>query len=330
MTRLRSLLLLVLLAWAPVAMVSPAAAQIDGVVQDASSHGGQPGLFSRVVRQIGLWQRQMNKALSDQARRVKRGEGGWAVAVLLALGFGYGVMHTLGPGHGKTVVAAYFLDRRRHWSAGLLAGAWVSLGHVVSALAIVLGLVLVFGVDSLDVLDNARVVEIVSYGLIVAIGFSRIIAGLTGRLHSHARGHGDCHDHGDAHADIAGHAHDHSHDDAEENSTWRQRLRNFFRADAMFGMLTAAGLVPCSGALILLLFTLANGILLVGIYATLAIALGMTATLGALGLAAAYLRARLPAGEDGGWLARGLTIAAGVLVCVVAGVMLLAATDRSV
>jgi ABC-type nickel/cobalt efflux system permease component RcnA len=326
MSWLRHLLVVVLLAAAPVAVAAPALAQGNGLLQDAPRPGHQPSLVSRVVRQMGLWQRQMNKALSDQARRVKRGEGGLAVAILLALGFGYGVLHALGPGHGKTVVAAYFLDRRRHWSAGLLAGAWVSLGHVVSALAIVLGLTLVFGVAALDVMDNARLVEIASYGLIIAIGASRILAGLTGRLHSHGHGAGgDLHDHGHGHA----HSHDHRHEPVGENSSWRRRLRNFFRFDAMFGMLTAAGLVPCSGAMILLLFTLANGILLVGIYATLAIALGMAVTLGGLGLAAAFLRARLPEGSETGWLARGMTIAAGALVCLVAAIMLLAASDRS-
>ena len=65
------------------------------------------------------------------------GEGGglgtlWA---LLVVGFVYGIAHTLGPGHGKAVVVAYFLDgKKRGWMDGIVAGTWVSITHTMAAL----------------------------------------------------------------------------------------------------------------------------------------------------------------------------------------------------
>ena len=47
----------------------------------------------------------------------------------------------------------------------------------------------------------------------------------------------------------------------------------------------AAGFIPCSGAILILIFAFTNGILVMGILMTLFIAIGMGLTLAALGIA---------------------------------------------
>lgn len=279
-----------------------------------------------VVAQVARWQSRINRALSTEVRNIRRGEGLPAVLALLALGFGYGVLHALGPGHGKAVVAAYFMDRSRHWSAAIFAGSWIALGHTISAILIVLVLAFVLGGASMEILGQARLVEIIAYGLIVAIGLWRLIAGLRGDPHCHDHGH----DHGHAHDH--GHSHDRPHDHADASLAvapgWTGRLRQFLKPDAMLGMLTVAGAVPCSGSMILLLFALANGVLLVGLAATLAIALGMALTLIALGFAAVALRLRFVDRGSPAWLQRGLTVAGGLMVAVIGTLMLVAALEQ--
>lgn len=280
-----------------------------------------------VVAQVARWQSRINRALSTEVRNIRRGEGLPAVLALLALGFGYGVLHALGPGHGKAVVAAYFMDRSRHWSAAIFAGSWIALGHTISAILIVLVLAFVLGGASMEIVGQARTVEIIAYGLIVAIGLWRLVAGLRGDPHCHSHDHG--HEHGHGGDNTHGH-HDHGHDHGQPRAArlgWTGRLRQFLKPDAMLGMLTVAGAVPCSGSMILLLFALANGVLLVGLAATLSIALGMALTLIALGFAAVALRLRFVDRGSPAWLQRGLTVAGGLLVSVIGTLMLVAALD---
>ena len=56
------------------------------------------------------YQRRIQQTLSGSLRDIKAGSGSWALWTLATVCFGYGVVHTLGPGHGKAVVVAYFLD----------------------------------------------------------------------------------------------------------------------------------------------------------------------------------------------------------------------------
>jgi nickel/cobalt exporter len=267
-----------------------------------------------VVAQIGRWQSEANRALSAEVRNIRRGEGLPAVLALVSVGFLYGVVHALGPGHGKAIVAAYFMDRARHWSAAIFAGSWIALGHTISAILIVLVLAVILRGASLDVIDQTRLIEIIAYGLILVIGLWRLIAGLRGDGHNHDH-HG--HDHSE---------HEHHHDHAATG--WRARLRQFLRPDAMLGLLTIAGAVPCSGAMILLLFSLANGLLLVGLLGAFAISVGMALTLIVLGFTAVFLRLRFVDGTSHGWLQRAMTIGGGALVSIVGGLMLAAVVAR--
>lgn len=284
--------------------------------------------IDQAVATVGRWQSRLNRALATEVGRIKRGEGMVAVMALLALGFGYGVVHALGPGHGKAVVAAYFMDRTRHWTSAIFAGSWIAIGHTISAIVIVLLLALAFGGASLDVMDQARTVEAISYGLIAAIGLWRLWAGIRGDPHCHAHCHAHGHDHGHGHShDAPAGGHGHKHDRGEAPGIGA-RLRQFLRPDAMLGMLTAAAAVPCSGSMILLLFALANGLLWVGLFATLSITLGMGLTLIVLGFTAVALRTRFVDRGGHPWLQRAMTIAGGLLVAVVGVLMLAAVLDR--
>ena len=66
------------------------------------------------------YQQRIQRVLSTALRDVHAGSGSAALWTLVVVCFGYGVVHTLGPGHGKAVVVAYFLDssRPRAWIEG--------------------------------------------------------------------------------------------------------------------------------------------------------------------------------------------------------------------
>jgi ABC-type nickel/cobalt efflux system permease component RcnA len=248
------------------------------------------------------YQRRIQQSLSTALRDIQSGSGSLALWTLIAVCFGYGVVHTLGPGHGKAVVVAYFLDgtKPRAWMEGVFAGSWIAFTHTLAALLLAGGLKAFASVGLFGALREVRNVEILSYTLILLIGLWRLWAGLTGRLHEHA--HGDDHDH-------------HHHKPA------RRTLAGWL-------LLTAAGIAPCAGALIVVLLSLALGVLWAGILGVIAIALGMAITLAAIGMASMVAHRLIIGDGRSREIGRFTTIAASLIVIATAGTLLLGALER--
>jgi ABC-type nickel/cobalt efflux system permease component RcnA len=248
------------------------------------------------------YQRRIQQSLSTALRDIQSGSGSLALWTLIAVCFGYGVVHTLGPGHGKAVVVAYFLDgtKPRAWMEGVFAGSWIAFTHTLAALLLAGGLKAFASVGLFGALREVRNVEILSYTLILLIGLWRLWAGLTGRLHEHA--HGDDHDH-------------------HHNKPARRTLAGWL-------LLTAAGIAPCAGALIVVLLSLALGVLWAGILGVIAIALGMAITLAAIGMASMVAHRLIIGDGRSREIGRFTTIAASLIVIATAGTLLLGALER--
>jgi nickel/cobalt exporter len=271
----------------------------------------KPGLLAQAAHEMFQMQARMNKALAGQMRAIRDGNGLAAIAGSLAAGmalaFLYGALHVAGPGHGKAVIVSYFLGREAKISRGLWLGLQIAATHVVAAILLVwvadVALRQAFGGTPAEL----RAVQAVSYGAIVAIGLHMLWQAVR-RLR------------GEAVADLCelhGYAHDHSHDHGQERA--RQGVLSF-----------AVGLVPCTGATLVMLYALANGIVYAGIVMVLAIGLGMAAAMAIIGVATILARraalARLPgsSGGSGRW-AGGLQGLAGLAISLLGGLMLYAA-----
>lgn len=288
---------------------------------------------AELARFSATYQRQIQHALSTALQDVKAGEGAPALWGLLAVCFGYGVVHTLGPGHGKAVVVAYFLDgsRPRGWLEGLLAGGWIAFTHTVAALLLALGLKLFASVSLLGAVREARSVEIVSYVLILLIGFWRLWAGLTGRLHEHPHEHPHGHPHGD-HRQGHEHAHDHhghAHAGGRDHAHPHPPAAAPRRTLSGWLLLTAAGIAPCAGALVIILLSAAMGVLWAGVLGVIAIALGMAITLGAIGIASMLAHRLIIAEGRAQGIGRITAIVASLIVIGTAGTLLLGALHNS-
>ena len=267
---------------------------------------------SDLARFSAEYQRRIQQTLSVSLRDIKAGSGSLALWTLATVCFGYGVVHTLGPGHGKAVVVAYFLDstRPRAWIEGVFAGAWIAFTHTLAALLLAGALKLLGTVGLFGALREVRNVEMVSYLLILAIGIWRLWAGITGRLHEHH--HGDDHHH----------HHDHDHDHDHHRHDTRQRTL------AGWLLLTAAGIAPCAGALVVILLSIALDVVWAGVIGVLAIALGMAITLSAVGLASMVAHRLIIADGRSQEIGRFVTIAASLIVIATAGTLLLGSLER--
>ena len=231
-----------------------------------------------------------------------------ALPVLLWLGFAYGVVHAAGPGHGKAVISAYILadDRAAIWRGFSLSLA-AALVQAFVAIALVGVFTLVLNATARSMNAATRWVEIVSFAAMALIGLA-ILWRKAGVLVAAWRG------------DMAACAPGCAHDAALPELHARP-----FRETA--GVVLAAGIRPCAGAIIVLVFAASQGIIWAGVAATLAMAMGTALTTGALALLAVGMKnvALSLAGGRGNRAAvviRGLECLAAAIVAVLGAFLL--------
>lgn len=278
-------------------------------------------------------QAEFYRMMSGTIRAAKAdGSAAWT---LMGISFLYGVFHAAGPGHGKAVISSYLVANDETWRRGIVLSFASAILQAFTAIALVGIAAVLLGATAKVMGDTVRVIEIVSYALIIGIGLRLLwvkgrafLALLRPKAHAHHdHDHHHGHDHGYAH-------HNHPHDHAEEASAWghahapeprelggRHWLRRGLAA------IVAVGLRPCSGAIIVLVFALAQGLFWIGVASTFVMGLGTAitvATIATIAVGARGLAGRLAKAKPGAGmlLVRGLETAAAVVI-VAFGALLL-------
>lgn len=270
-----------------------------------------PGLVGRALLEIKRQQALLHRDLAGLVRALKAGDKPWAFWTLLGVSLLYGLFHAAGPGHGKVVISSYLLSHRASPAQGVGLAFGAAFAQALAAIVLVGLFVAVLDLSRLEATRSSNAMEAVSYGLILLLGLWMLWAALRGR---HACGH--AHHHPTASPGAGPEALD-------------PRASDAVRQGDLIGMILAVGVRPCTGAVIVLLFTLSNGLLLAGMASTLAMAVGVGSVVSVLGVLAVYGRRvslRL-GGHSEAWQARlraGVAIAGALLIVVVSGVMLTA------
>jgi len=139
---------------------------------------------------------------------------------------------------------------------------------------------------------------------------SHALVGHHDHAHDHDdHGHDHHHDHAHVHDEHCGHSHGPTPSELAGPGGWQRGLSAIF----------AVGIRPCSGAILVLVFALAQGLFWAGIAATFAMGIGTAITVAAIATLAVSARSvaqRLSAGRDGGGtlFMRGLEFGAAGLV----------------
>ncbi|MBQ8106939.1 MAG: nickel/cobalt transporter [Afipia sp.] len=276
---------------------------------------------------------------------------GSAVWALLGISFAYGVFHAAGPGHGKAVISSYLVANEETARRGIVLSFASALMQALMAIAIVGIGAAVLNVTAGQMCGAERVIEIASYGLIAAFGarlvwskgggFFRALRSWRGAptplvpAMAHAHGHDHAHhDHGhshDTHERVPhDHAHAHHHDHNHPDHVHDEHCGHSHGPEpsALAGpggwsrglsAILTVGIRPCSGAILVLVFALAQGLFWAGVAAPLLMGLGTAITVSAIAIIAVSakgLASRMAAGRDGGGaiLLRGIEFGAAALV----------------
>jgi nickel/cobalt transporter (NicO) family protein len=234
------------------------------------------------------------RQLSGAIRAAKQsGAAAWG---LVALSLAYGVFHAAGPGHGKAVIASYMFANERALRRGLIIAFGAALLQGFSAIAIVGISAMIVKATAAQLTSAVNAVEFAGYGGIVVLGAALVyVKGVAllsawraapamlavpaaGKLSSVLVADDCC----ETHVHGPGCAHFHAPDARLLGAgfSWKSTLLTMM----------AAGLRPCSGAILVLVFALAQGIFSAGVYAVAAMSLGTATTTAALASAAVFLK----------------------------------------
>lgn len=233
---------------------------------------------------------------------------------LLMGAFLYGVLHAVGPGHGKFIVTTYLTTNKESELAARVVPFLGSLMQGVSAILFVFILAVGLNLASGDISASRWYVEKISAVLIGAFGAFIIYQALKSLkphrmtirslspLHQHDEQCG-CGHHGVG-ADLT-------------KGDWKTRL----------GVILAIGARPCSGAIMILMFSNALGIVTWGIAAVMTMSLGTALSIMGLSLVVRYARERTVTYFDNGtslsWLVPVFKIAGGIVLILFATVLFL-------
>lgn len=196
-------------------------------------------------------------------------------AVLVALGIAamLGALHALGPGHGKTIVAAYLVGSRGTPAHAVLLGATVTATHTIGVYA--LGLVTLVAAQYLLPDRLYAFIGILSGLLVTAVGvgLARSRVRQLARPAPAVAGHGS-----EPHVHDAAHTHDHGHDHVPGASGEPVTLRS------LLALGVSGGLLPCPSALVVLLAAVSFHNIALGLLLVAAFSVGLAAVLTGVGL----------------------------------------------
>jgi nickel/cobalt exporter len=259
-----ALLAAVIAAWSP--PPPPPPRNPFGVPLPRESLPSTTGIGGMIL----AWQSAFYRELTATLKAVAASPA--ALWGLLGLAFGYGVFHAAGPGHGKAVISGYIVADDRSLRRGLALSFAAAILQALVAIALVGTLTIALRQTAQSMAVATDIVERTSFALVALVG-AFVLWRKAGALL--ALGHG-----AQVHDASCDHVHMPGPDEVARLRNWRE----------MAGVVVAAGLRPCAGALIILVFAASQGLLWAGIAATFAMALGTALTTGALAALAVFFK----------------------------------------
>lgn len=268
------------------------------------------GYWPQIVLQSAIWQKSLHQQMSHLLQMVEQ-QPHQAGLSLMMFSLVYGVLHAVGPGHGKVVIMTYLATHPSKLKSSLkltLAASLVQGLMAVALVTVVLGIlqlssrtlhnssfwmekgsfVLVAGLGLLlcfralkrlyiavvrqpKPMTILRMTPLSATPLVVPNDRRMTLSPVPVSLPSTHQHNTDC---------GCGHRHLPSNEELERDGSWRTRLM----------IVLAMGLRPCSGAILVLLFSKVIGVYLWGVASALVMAAGTAITISALAVLVFYCR----------------------------------------
>ncbi len=252
-------------------------------------------------------QQGLQRMLATSVKGLKTDNPMAGALTLAGLSFLYGILHAVGPGHGKTIISSYVVANEETVRRGVII-SFIAAGLQALTAVVLVGLLL-FGLNASGLQVNAwsNQLESVSYAMIAVVGLYLLTTQLL-RLFRNWRGvpaahaadeqlahrQAEHHTHDHAHHHNRGQSHDHDHHDhghdhhhyapgeACDHIVDARQLAGPFSWRKVMAVVFSVGIRPCTGAILVLVFAVTQGVFWAGVGATFAMALGTAITVAVL------------------------------------------------
>jgi len=248
--------------------------------------------WPRILLSSIIWQRELHQELAGLLRQVKENpmQSGMTLAGFSLI---YGVIHAIGPGHGKIVITTYLATHPSRLKSSLkltFASAIVQGLVAILLVSVVLG---VLQLSSRQLHQSSFWMERGSFILVILLGvllcwraLKRVWQTIKSlrrapamKIHSLSPMGSETHVH-DEHCGC-GHQHVPSDQQLQAGGDLRTQI----------AIVLAMGLRPCSGAIMVLLFSKVIGVYSWGVISAITMAIGTSLTVSLIGVLVFYSRA---------------------------------------
>ncbi|ANL29597.1 high-affinity nickel/cobalt transporter protein [Rhizobium phaseoli] len=312
------------------------------------------GPFAPLLLYVNYEQQAFYRALTDALKGMRQDP--WQLTSLIGLSFAYGVFHAAGPGHGKAVISSYMIANEVELKRGVVISFISAFIQGIVAVGLVGGAWLVLRGTGITLTAATHAMEIASFVMVILFGgwlLFRKLRSMVGNLPRRrlmATSAGpvsmmlDWKDNaaerqayafnGKAQAVAAGHTfvpgmvcetcgNAHVPDPA-------LLAGDKFSVREAWSAIVAVGLRPCSGALLVMTFSLLNGLYVGGMLSVAAMSLGTAITVSVLATLAVTAKGAAVRLSGRGstasiWIGNAIEIL-GALLVILMGALLLGAS----
>ncbi|MBY3170345.1 nickel/cobalt transporter [Rhizobium laguerreae] len=309
------------------------------------------GPLAPLLLYVNYEQQAFYRALTGALKAIRQDP--WQLASLIGLSFAYGVFHAAGPGHGKAVISSYMIANEIELKRGVMISFISAFIQGVVAVALVSGAWLVLRGTGITLTAATHAMEIASFIMVILFGgwllFRKLrsIAGNMPRRRLVATPAGPVSmmlDWKDNAAERQAYAFNGKAQAVEAGHTFVPGMvcetcgnahvpdpallgGDKFSVREAWSAIVAVGLRPCSGALLVMTFSLLNGLYLGGVLSIVAMSLGTAITVSLLATLAVTAKSAAVRLSGGGstasiWVGNAIEILGAVLVMLMGALLL--------
>ncbi len=256
------------------------------------------GFLGPLFAWINTHQQSFYRALTGSLKAMR--EDPSAMWGLVGLSFAYGVFHAAGPGHGKAVISSYMIANETALRRGITISFLSALIQGAAAILLVAAAFFILRGTGITMTRATWAMEIASFTLVALFGgwlLARKLYEIRPRFSSlpifaHASAGS-----GPTGLNFQAVEVDHNHEDLAPGSYCADcgalhipdasalKARDFSLHEA-WSAIIAVGMRPCSGAILVMSFSILNGLYLAGGLSVLAMSLGTAITVSILAILA--------------------------------------------
>ena len=208
-------------------------------------------IYQDIIKQLTLWQYDLNRYISTTIRSIDDENAFTSSLLVLGIAFLYGLIHAAGPGHGKALVAFYFISNKSDFKKAFKMGYLISIIHAISALIVTFSIYFILHtMFRKNFNDFSHIAMSISAVMIMLVGLFIVYEGYKAKKLKYI-------------------------DDNVED-----KVKNKSELTVAF----SAGIVPCPGVMTIVLFCIVLKKFLLGVLAAIFMSIGMGFTISLAGI----------------------------------------------